>query len=164
MEKSQINWKTVRVDFENDMSLKFTYLPGHREVAEDLRPFRSIISHELPETTPKEIYNKLIKTLLSGVDVDLQKIKDEYLYPELVKENKELERNPELFNDLKESAFNWVEKNLPEKQLQFEWDEHKTWLPRRYTIYKNPNEPFQRIASDTLARYYLITSNAKIRS
>ena len=57
--------------------------------------------------------------------------------------------------ELKKSAKEWVLNNLSENQLQADWKGHKTWLPRRYTIYENPNISFQEIAGDTLARYVL---------
>jgi len=162
MNNRQINWKEVRENFEKDISLKLAELPGHKEATEDLSSFRSIISHELPETTSKEIYTKLINMLLSEVQIDLQKIKDEYLSLEVAKENKKLAKNIEKFSELKDSAKEWVNMNLSEKDLQDEWRNHKTWLPRRYTVYKDPNIPFQKIAADTLARYYLLVSNVKM--
>ena len=155
---NNLNWPKIKEQFEKEMSDKLKDLPGHREVPEKLREFRNIISHELPETAPKSIFRKLIIILLQNKNVDVVKVRKNYLEPQLKKESDILIRNQKEFNQLKWSVSKWVEKNLSEDKLQKLWEEHKTWLPRRYTIYKNPNIPFQNIAADTLARYVLIKS------
>lgn len=159
-----INWDKIREKFEKDMIIKLGKLPGHRDVAENLKEFRSIISHELPETSSSDLFNKLIDMFLSLKSVDLSEIKEKYLDPEIGKERNTLNKHRDEFKQIRQSATDWVKKNLSEEQLQTEWKEHKTWLPRRYTIYKNPILPFQEIAIDTLSRYYLISSNVKILS
>jgi len=150
-----INWETIKAGFETEMAGKLEKLPGHDEVAENLKGLRGIISHELPETSSKDIFEKLINMLLVGKPIDEEQIRKEYLEPELRREQEILERNNIQFEELKKSAKEWVFDNLSEDQLQNDWKEHKTWLPRRYTIYKNPNTSFQQIAGDTLARYVL---------
>lgn len=152
----KINWSRVREEFEKDMNKKLEKLPGHREVSENLREFRGIISHELPETSPLELFEKLIGILLGGRPVDEGQARKTYLEPELIKEKEIIERNRTKFQELRESSKKWVLNNLSEEQLQVDWKEHRTWLPRRYTIYENLNLPFQEIAIDTLARYALI--------
>lgn len=118
----------------------------------------------MPETSPLELFEKLIGIFLGGGTVDGEQARKTYLEPEIIKEKGVIERNRTKFQELKESSKNWVLNNLSEEQLQVDWKEHRTWLPRRYTIYENPDVLFQKIAADTLARYYLITSNDKIRS
>jgi hypothetical protein len=152
------DWKKVRENFEKEIAAKLCKLPDHREVSENLRDFRGIISHELPETTSEEIYQKLISILLEGKDVDTNRYREKYLTPELEKEKEILEKYKKEFEELRCSARDWVNKNLPEEELQRAWKEHQTWLPRRYTIYENPNTAFQEITIDTLARYALIAS------
>src|SRR5581483_9670084 len=88
-----INWNKVKDCFEKEIFDKLNGLPGHRKVAEQLREFRNIISHELPETAPKALFRKLIKLLLSGKKIDIQKVKRVYLEPELEKERQILTRH-----------------------------------------------------------------------
>jgi len=152
----EVNWQKVRDEFELDMRAKLNNLPGHREVPENLKEFRGIISHEFPETSSTELFQKLIAILLEGKPVDVKKMRNDFLKPELKREAEILSKFSEEFNELKASADNWVRDNLPEERLQILWKEHKTSLPRRYTIYKNPDTPFGEIATDTLARYFLI--------
>jgi len=152
----RIDWGKVVKQFENEMLDKLGGLPGHREIPENLRGFRNIISHELPETSPKGLYRKLIKLLLKNKVVDTNKIREIYLNPELKKEQQIISNRKEEFKRLKQSTEGWVKKNLPEERLQKMWKAHKTWLPRRYTIYENHDLPFQEITTDTLTRYYLI--------
>lgn len=147
----------MKDQFDKEMFDKLRGLPDHRKVASYLSEFRSMISHEIPETTSKELFQKLIKVLLHGKKVNLEGIRKKYLYPELKKESKLLEERKREFDELRKSAQLWVKSNLSEEELQKQWKNHKSWLPRRYTIYKNPNLPFQEIAIDTLSRYYLIT-------
>jgi len=87
--------------------------------------------------------------------VDLSEIKKKYLHPQLEKEKRVLDKSKKEFEELKQSALEWVRTNLPEEDLKNLWKEHKTWLPRRYTIYKK-KVSLQKIAADTLARYVLI--------
>lgn len=157
MNKSfSIDWGKVRESFEEEIATKLRNLLGHREIPESLREFRGIISHELPETSPLELFEKLIGIFLGGGTVDGEQARKTYLEPEIIKEKGVIERNRTKFQELKESSKNWVLNNLSEEQLQVDWKEHRTWLPRRYTIYENLNLPFQEIAIDTLARYALI--------
>lgn len=154
---NKIDWKLVRDKFEKDMAGKLKDLPGHREVLESLLDLRSIISHELPETSNKRVFKSLIDMLLfSEGNIDVNKIRDKYLKPELEKEARIIINNKRKFDYLRESAGRWVGQRLPEELLQQEWKEHRTWLPRRYTIYPNPDIRFQQIAIDTLVRYCLI--------
>jgi hypothetical protein len=155
----KIDWNLVRGEFEKEMAKKLEHLPGHDEVAENQKGLRNIISHELPETASPEVFEKLINILLTGGIINEDQIRKEYLEPELVRERELLERKKERFAELKISAREWVLNNLSEDQLQADWKEHKTWLPRRYTIYNNPNISFQEITGDTLARYALGIEN-----
>lgn len=157
----EIDWEKVMKQFKKEMSDKLKGLPGHQEVPESLREFRSIISHELPETSPKGLYRRLIKLLLKNKLINADNTREKYLNPELEREQQIISSKKEEFKKLKQDAWSWVKRNLPEKKLQELWKDHKTWLPRRYTIYKNPDLPFQKIAADTLARYYLIKEIGK---
>ncbi|MEM4270935.1 MAG: GrpB family protein [Candidatus Pacearchaeota archaeon] len=151
----EIDWGKVMKQFEKEMFDKLADLPGHREVLEESRVLRSIISHELPETSPKILFRKLIGLLLSGRKTDTREARRTYLEPELRREKQIIKRHEAEFEKLKESAKGWVERNLTEERLQRKWKSHQTWLPRRYTIYaKQPT--FQKIAADTLARFYLL--------
>lgn len=150
----EVDWGKVKEDFEHEMLDKLKGLPGHREVPEESGEFRNIISHELPEMASKTLFRKLIKLLISGKKIDVQRARKTYLEPELRKEKQILKRHEAEFGKLKKSARRWVEENLPEDKLQKMWKAHQTWLPRRYTIYKK-QQRFQKIAADTLARYYL---------
>lgn len=152
---NKIDMSCVKDEFEKDMAKKLGKLPGHREVPENLIWLRNIISHELPETSPLELFEKLTEMLLDSRAVDEEQIRKTYLKPELEKEKEVLIRNSEKFERLRRSAEEWVLNNLSEEQLQTDWKNHKTWLPRRYLIYENPNLPFQKIAIDTLARLAL---------
>lgn len=152
----KINWNKVKDRFEEEMLDKLNGLPGHREVPEELREFRNIISHELPETAPKALFRKLIRLLLSEKKIDIQEVKRVYLEPELEKERQILKQYKPELNKLKQSARRWVSKNLPEETLRKEWKNHKTWLPRRNMTYKNQHS-FQEIAVDTIIRYHLVT-------
>jgi len=152
----KVNWKKVREQFEKDLAFKLLDLPGHRDVPENLRKFRNLISHQLPETAPLQIFRKLIKLLLEEKPVNLVEISKEYLGPLLKKEKQILEKHGEEFEGLKKEAKRWVKESLPEEKLRRLWKEHKTWLPRRYTIYKGRKVSLQRIVADTLARYVLI--------
>ncbi|GEM_PF-3887909 len=69
---------------------KLEGLPGHREVPEELREFRNIISHELLETSPKVLFRKFIRLHLSGEKVDVRKIRKIYLELEIEKEKQML--------------------------------------------------------------------------
>lgn len=160
---NKIEWQKVRNKFEEEMAEKLNGLPGHRNVPPELIEYRSIISHEIPETASKEIFHKAIQVLLKGEGSNSDKLRNEYLSPELEKEKRTLKSRGDLYMKIHASAKKWVESNLSEQELKRQWKKHMTWLPRRYTIYKNPNISFQTIAVDTLARYYLISSNAKIQ-
>ena len=151
-----MDWQKVRDQFEEEMGVKLRQLPGHREVTPELLEFRSIISHELPETAPTNVFAELIQILLQGEPVNLKEMKKQYLEPQLVLEKKVLEENKEKFIKLRKSAIKWVKENLPEEKLQLLWKDHQTWLPRRYRIYENKNTSFEIIAVDTLTRYSLI--------
>ncbi len=151
------DWNNIRYKYEEDISKKLAGLPGHRDISEDKREFRSIISHELPETTSEQKFRDLIEILLSDKKFDINEVKTQWLNPELEKEQAFISKNEQRYNELKSSVTKWVKQNLTERQLQNDWKEHKTWLPRRYTKYDNPNLPFQEIAKDTLARYALYT-------
>lgn len=155
-----IDWEEIRERFERKMEKSLRGLPGHREVSPDLFEFRSMISHEIPETSSTELFQKLIQILLRGDKVDPVKIRAEYLIPEVNKETKVLKERKTDFKAITKSALDWVRSNLLEEELQRQWINHETWLPRRYTIYANPNVPFQTIAADTLSRYYLIISTS----
>lgn len=154
--ENTINWQRVREEFEKEMRIKLEKLPGHREVGENQKDLRSIISHEIPETAPIKLFENLTKILLSGEKIDIDNIRENFLKPETEKEEKIFRKYGSDFEVLRKSAEIWAKENLQEEQLQREWKEHKTWLPRRYTIYKESNIPFQKIASDTLARFGLI--------
>lgn len=156
----KISWKKVREDFEDEMFNKLKNLPGHREVPENLRDFRNIISHELPETISSQIFKKLISILDKGKVTDKKEARKKYLQPELNREKEILESHKNEFDTLVRSASIWVKKNLPEKKLQSMWKNHETWLPRRYTVYKK-QVSFEKIAADTLARFYLINKYVK---
>jgi len=153
---NETNWQEVRNQFEKEIVDKLKGLPGHGEVSKNLFEFRSMISHEMPETAPKELFQKLIKILLLGKKVDLESVKKKYLSSELREEEQLVKRHSVKFSELQKSAANWVQSNLSEEELQMQWKNHETWLPRRHTIYKNPDLPFQKIARDTLARFCLI--------
>ena len=137
------------------MASKLQDLPDHRKVPENLRDFRHLISHELPETASRVTFEELIGLLLEGKSVELSKIKNKYLKHEIEKEEKMLNEFENELKELKKSATAWVKDSLPEDDLKNLWKEHKTWLPRRYTLYKNKKVSFQTIAADTLARYAL---------
>lgn len=153
---NKINWKKVREQFEKDLAFKLQDLPDHRKVPENLREFRHLISHQLPEIAPLQLFKQLVDILLEGERVDLEEIEKKYLNPLLKKEKQILERSDKGFAELKKDASKWVKENLPEEELGRLWKEHKTWLPRRYKIYKDKRASFQEIAADTLARYALI--------
>ncbi len=153
---SKINWKKVKGQFEREMFDKLKNLPPHREVSTNLLEFRSMISHEMPETAPKKLFRELIAILIQEKRIDLKEARKKYLLPQLKTEEQFLEKQRGEFRELHKSAADWVETHLPEEELQKQWQNHKTWLPRRYTIYKNQNLPFQKIAADTLARFCLI--------
>ena len=150
-----VDWEEVRKKFEKEMESKLRNFPDHRKVSSSLQEFRNIISHELPETAPNKVFRELIELLLSGKLVNLKEIKDKYLNPQLKKEKEILSKFRKEFIKLRESASMWVNENLSEKELKHLWKEHKTWLPRRYKIYKK-QVPFQQISAATLARYALI--------
>ncbi len=152
-----VDWGKIRENYEKEMLGKLRNLPGHQEVSEDLLEFRSIISHELPETASPEIFERLIKVLLKGKKVNLEEIRNKYLKTELEKEKKLLNQNRYKFVQLKRLAREWIHKNLPEQRLRRMWKDHETWLPRRYTIYKAETS-FEKIAADTLARFFLINN------
>lgn len=153
---SEINWERIRKQLEKEMALKLQDLPNHRQVRGDLKKFRHLISHQLPETTSVQIFKQLIGFLLEGRPVSLQEIKKKYLNPQLEKEKRLLEKFKVEFNSLRRLAMEWVKTNLSEKELKFLWKKHKTWLPRRYMIYGDEKTSFQKIAADTLARYTLM--------
>lgn len=157
MEK--IDWKKIREQFEKDLALKLQDLPDHRKVSENLRNLRHLISHELPETAPTKTFKELISLLLKGKRVDLPKIKNKYFKHEIEKEEQMLNKFENEIKELKKSAIVWVKINLPEEDLKNLWKEHKTWLPRRYTIYKK-NVSLQKTAADTLARWCLISGRS----
>lgn len=147
------NWQEVKEKFETDMAQKFVGLPGHTKVSAGLKMTRDIISHELPEMAPIKDYQRLIGFLINNEYERF--IPRKLLNHWLKRETEILGRDIDLYNKLKISALSWVKENLPEETLQKLWKEHKTWLPRRYTLYLDPNTSFQTIATDTLARYYL---------
>lgn len=151
----QVNWKEVRKEFEKEMQGKLGKLPGHRKIPRKLKALRDTISHELPETSPTKIYSALIRLLLRRKQLDLKRIRDRYLEPELAAEKKILKQYKKEFIELKESAFEWVKENISEEEMKRLWQQHKTWLPRRYTVYKR-HVSCQKIAADTLARFALI--------
>lgn len=151
-----IDWNKVKEEFEKEMAKKLGKLPGHKEVKETDKELRNIISHELPETSADKIFKTLIYILLADQNYEINDIRKTYLDSELEKEKEFLKSNNKKFEELKESAKIWVLNNLSEDQLQTDWKNHKTWLPRRYLIYTNLNLPFQEIAIDTLAYYALI--------
>ncbi len=154
---SAINWQRVREDFELEIARKLQNLPDHRDIAVFLKELRQIISHDLPETTRLDIYQKLIKILLSSKPVNIDKIRAQYLNPEVKKEQLRLKIRGLEYEQAKKDALIWIKRNFSEILLKKLWLEHKTWLPRRYTIY--PIKPsFQQVAADTLARYYLLKS------
>ena len=155
----EINWKSVEEKFETDMAQKLAGLPGHTEVPANLKMIRGIISHELPEMTSIEDFQKLIRFLVNNENE--KTISHKVLNHWLKKETDILNVNIDLYNKLKISALNWVKENLTEETLQKLWKEHKTWLPRRYTLYLDPNTSFQIIAADTLARYHFIDSGIR---
>jgi len=150
------DWKLILESYEAEMSKKLKSLPGHKETSDRLRSYRGIISHELPESTPVEIYKEMVGTLLKEEDIDIDLVRKEILEPQLKKEANLLEKNRLKFRKLQKEALIWIKENLPEEELQKLWKEHKTWLPRRYAIYKNPNTSFQKIAADTLARHFVL--------
>jgi len=156
----QIDWEKVKEDFEKEMLDKLKELPGHREVSEELKGLRDIISHKLPETASRLLFRKLIRLVLSKKKIDVRKIMKVYLEPEIEKEKQKLTQHKTEFERLKREVKKWVEENLSEEKLQKMWKAHKTWLPRRYTIYKK-QPTFQKIAADTLARFYLIRYKAR---
>lgn len=158
-----VDWAKVRKEFEEVMAVKLKRLPDHRKVPKNLQEFRSIISHELPETAPKKVYQELIEMLLSGKSVNLKEAKDKYLKPHLKAEEEILSEFREELARLRGSARKWVKKNLSEAELKHLWNGHKTWLPRRHGLYKR-QVSFQRIAADTLARYALINKLFSISS
>lgn len=153
-----VDWEIIRRRFEEEMVLKLRGLPGHNKVSGNLKEFRVIISHELPETSPAHLFEELIDILFREKKVNLDEIRGKYLNPQLKREREILGKFKKEFAELKKSAKNWVSQNLPEERLQTLWKEHRTWLPRRYTIYKSPPPSFQEIAADTLARYFLINN------
>ena len=156
------DWGEIRNQFEKEIAKKLKQLPSHKNVKETDKELRNIISHELPETSPEEIYECLIDILLSEQNYEIAHIRKIYLNPELEKEKQILKSNRKKFEELRESVKVWILNNLPENQLLTDWKDHKTWLPRRYLIYKNPNLPFQEIAIDTLARFALIGGKVKL--
>jgi len=151
----KVDWADVMKQFDKEMFDKLRGLPGHREVPEQLKEFRSIISHEFPEAAPETVFQRLIKLLLSSEKVDIYKLRRIYLEPELGRERRVLSRHVVEFEELKQNAESWVKSNLPEDRLHQMWEAHETWLPRRYTVYSK-RVSFQKTASDTLARFYLI--------
>jgi len=151
----EINWQGVSDQFGKEMLEKLAGLPPHQGVPGELKELRSIISHELPETASKILFRKLINLLLSGGKPNIKKIRKVYVEPELLKEEKILTKNKEEFGKLGRSAKRWVEKNFFEEKLQKLWKAHKTWLPRRYLVYRQP-PTFQKTAADTLVRFYLL--------
>lgn len=147
------NWQEVREKFENEMAQKLSGLPGHKETTGKLQRLRSIISHELPELTSLKDFQTLIKLLVSGENNLV--FADKILNDNLEQESRMLLDEQKLIDKLKLSASDWINENFPEERLQQLWKEHKTWLPRRFTIYKNPKIDFQTIAIDSLVRFYL---------
>jgi hypothetical protein len=146
------------------MSQKLKGLPGHRDVPSKLFNFRSLISHELPEITPKNVFQELIRQLINHENVDVVKLRQTRLKRYLDQESNLIRENIAHFSQLQLNAKWWVENKLPENILQWQWQNHLTWLPRRYTIYSNPKVNFQMIATDTLARFalaYRILKTAK---
>ncbi|MFZ5365707.1 MAG: hypothetical protein ACOZBZ_00255 [Patescibacteria group bacterium] len=159
----KINWKEIKEQFEKEMALKLRGLPNHRRVPENLREFRHLISHQLPETAPLQLFKLLINLLLEEKSINLLKIKEKYLNPQLRTEKQILSEFNNKFDKLRKSARKWVKANLSEEQLVLLWKTHKTWLPRRHAIYKNKKVSFQTIAAETLARYVLIKTSSRLR-
>lgn len=52
-----IDWGNIREQFEKDMKANLSGLPDHRDVLPELFEFRSTISHEIPETSPKGLFH-----------------------------------------------------------------------------------------------------------
>jgi hypothetical protein len=152
---SEVNWTKVWMKFEKEMRLKLKNLPDHQEVKGKLKPLRHLISHDLLETTSSKTFKTLIDLLLKKKSINLLAIKKKYLIPELKKEKEILNQKKKEFEALKKSAAKWIAKNFSEDKLKELWEKHQSWLPRRDTLYKNKTS-FQKIASDTLARYFLI--------
>lgn len=122
MEK--INWEKIRAEFEKEMALKLQGLPDHREVPENLKELRHLISHQLPETASAQVFKQLINLLLEGKPVDLQEIKTKYLNPQLEKEKQTLNKFENEFKGLGQSAMKWIKTNLSEEELKLLWKEH----------------------------------------
>jgi inorganic pyrophosphatase len=158
-----IDWENIVKKYEKEMFSKLQGLPDHRDIPEKLRDFRNIISHELPESSSKKLYNGLIKQLLKNKLIDVDGARKKYLKPELEKEQRFLANNKEKFEKIKKDSESWIKENLSEEILQKMWKAHKTWLPRRYTVYNKPHTPFQIVAADTLARYYLINKYSEAK-
>ena len=153
---SEINWNKVWMEFEKEMRLKLKSLPPYQEVKGKLKTLRKFISHDLPETSSNKIFKNLIDLILKKEpSINLTDLKKRYLIPEIKREKEILIKKEKEFEMLKKSAAGWVEKNFLEDKLKELWEKHQSWLPRRYTIYKNKTS-LQKIAADTLARFKLI--------
>jgi len=143
------------MEFEKEMRLKLKNLPDIKEVKGKLKPLQKFISRTLLETTSPKTFKTLIDALIKEKVINLPALKRKYLNSELKKEKELLEKKKKEFEVLKKSARVWVDQNFSEEKLKELWEKHQSWLPRRNTLYKN-KASFQKIASDTLARFKLI--------
>jgi hypothetical protein len=151
----EVNWTKVWMEFEKEMRLKLKNLPDIKEVKGKLKPLQKFISRTLLETTSPKTFKTLIDALIKEKVINLPALKRKYLNSELKKEKELLEKKKKEFEVLKKSARVWVDQNFSEEKLKELWEKHQSWLPRRNTLYKN-KASFQKIASDTLARFKLI--------
>jgi hypothetical protein len=151
----EVNWTKVWMEFEKEMRLKLKNLPDIKEVKGKLKPLQKFISRTLLETTSPKTFKTLIDALIKEKVINLPALKRKYLNSELKKEKELLEKKKKEFEVLRKSARVWVDQNFSEEKLKELWEKHQSWLPRRNTLYKN-KASFQKIASDTLARFKLI--------
>jgi len=149
----EVNWTKVWMEFEKEMRLKLKNLPDIKEVKGKLKPLQKFISRTLLETTSPKTFKTLIDALIK--EKVINPLKRKYLNSELKKEKELLEKKKKEFEVLRKSARVWVDQNFSEEKLKELWEKHQSWLPRRNTLYKN-KASFQKIASDTLARFKLI--------
>jgi fructose-1-phosphate kinase PfkB-like protein len=76
------------------------------------------LTHGLPDTTTKSIFEKLIKILLKKQNMDIVKVRKDYLEPLLKNVDNILKINRKEFNRLKLSTRKWVDNNISEDELQ----------------------------------------------